>query len=45
MLRSSVIAIFAQHSTRPKARTILLRSTGREVGDIPRERQMQRREF
>ena len=34
MLRSNVIAIFAQHSTRPEGRTILSRLIGRVIGEF-----------
>jgi hypothetical protein len=34
MLRSTVIAIFAQHSTRPETRTILSRLIGRVIGEL-----------
>jgi hypothetical protein len=37
MLRSSVIAIFAEHSTRRKAHTIILRTDSRIISDIPQE--------
>jgi hypothetical protein len=37
MLRSGVIAIFAEHSTRPRAHTIILRLDGRSLGDILQE--------
>jgi hypothetical protein len=37
MLRSSVIAIFAEHSTRPEAHTIILRVDSRLFGGILQE--------